>query len=146
LKHSKGLSYLQLLLEQPGCALHVAALAGIEARTGDAGPVLDLQARAAYRARSEELTEELTEAEQFQDRARSERARAELEALAEQLAQAVGLGGRERRAASDVERLRINVQRRIKDAIDRIGAADPDLGRYLAATVKTGTTCVYQPL
>jgi non-specific serine/threonine protein kinase len=66
--------------------------------------------------------------------------------VAEQLAGAVGLGGRDRRAASDVERTRINVQRRLKDAIERIAAADPVLGRYLAAAVKTGTTCVFQPL
>ncbi|HEX6244217.1 MAG TPA: hypothetical protein VFZ61_25045, partial [Polyangiales bacterium] len=66
--------------------------------------------------------------------------------LGEELARAVGLGGRDRRAASDVERVRINVQRRLKDAIERIGAAEPSLGRYLAAAVKTGTSCVYQPL
>ncbi|HWB81477.1 MAG TPA: hypothetical protein VG755_41230, partial [Nannocystaceae bacterium] len=65
---------------------------------------------------------------------------------AEQLAAAVGLGGRDRRAASNVERARINVQRRIKDALRRIRAEDAALARYLEATVHTGTYCVYQPV
>lgn len=145
LKHSKGVSYLQCLLEQPGTEIHVLALAGIDQRTGDAGPVLDARAKAAYRQRLAALREELSEAESFSDRPRAERAQAELDALSEQLASAVGLGGRDRRAASDVERTRINVQRRLRDVIERISAADPELGRYLAAAVKTGTTCVYTP-
>jgi hypothetical protein len=45
-----------------------------------------------------------------------------------------------------VERARVNVQRRLKDAIRRIGEQDPGLGRYLEATVRTGTYCVYQPV
>lgn len=145
LKHSKGLGYLQRLLENPGQEIHVLALAGIEQHTGDAGPVLDMHAKAAYRQRLQELREELSEAERFSDRGRRERAQSELDALSEQLAGAVGLGGRDRRAASDVERTRVNVQRRLKDVFDRVAAADPELGRYLAAAVRTGTTCVYMP-
>ncbi len=66
--------------------------------------------------------------------------------LAEQLASAVGLGGRDRKAASNVERARVNVQRRLKDAIRRIAEHDAALGRYLDATVRTGTYCVYRPV
>jgi len=57
----------------------------------------------------------------------------------------VGLGGRERRAASVAERARTNVQRRIRDAIARIEKCDPELGRYLGWTVRTGTFCVFDP-
>jgi hypothetical protein len=45
-----------------------------------------------------------------------------------------------------VERARINVQRRLKDAIASIGAFEPELGRYLGATVKTGSYCSFTPL
>jgi hypothetical protein len=38
------------------------------------------------------------------------------------------------------------VQRRLKDVLERITAANPTLGRYLSAAVKTGTYCVYEPL
>jgi non-specific serine/threonine protein kinase len=133
-------------MQRPGRPVHVLELAGIEHRTGDAGSVLDAQAKAQYQARLDDLGEALREAERFADLARAERARSEIEALADQLAAAVGLGGRDRRVASDVERMRINVQRRLKDTLDRIAAADPALGRYLAATIKTGTYCVYDPL
>jgi hypothetical protein len=146
LRPSKGLDYLDRLMQRPGRPVHVLELAGIEHRTGDAGSVLDARAKAEYQARLDDLGEALREAERFADLARAERARSEIEALADQLAAAVGLGGRDRRVASDVERMRINVQRRLKDTLDRIAAADPALGRYLAATIKTGTYCVYDPL
>jgi tetratricopeptide (TPR) repeat protein len=146
LKPSKGLGYLHRLLEQPGSSLHVLELAGVEHYTGDAGTVLDPRAKQAYRERLSELRELLAEAEGFGDTARASHVQREIDALAEQLAQAVGLGGRDRRAASDVERTRVNIQRRIKDAIERISALDPVTGRYLAATVETGTYCVYRPL
>lgn len=48
-------------------------------------------------------------------------------------------------AASSVERARINVQRRVKDAIASIADCDPELGRYLTATMKTGTYCSFTP-
>jgi hypothetical protein len=146
LRPSKGLDYLERLMQRPGRPVHVLELAGIEHRTGDAGSVLDARAKAEYQARLDDLGEALREAERFADLARAERARREIEALAEQLAAAVGLGGRDRRASSDVERMRINVQRRLKDALDRIATADPALGRYFAAAIKTGTYCVYDPL
>lgn len=145
-KHGKGLSYLQRLVERPGQELHVLELAGVEHRTGDAGPLLDPAAKAAYGARLAVLREEADEATRACDLERQSRAQREIDAIAEQLARAVGLGGRDRRAASDVERVRINVQRRLKDAIDRIAAVDPELGRYLTAAVKTGTSCVFTPL
>jgi hypothetical protein len=146
IKHSKGLAYLSELLSHPGQSIHVLTLLGVDQHAGDAGPVLDARAVAEYRARLLSLEEQINEAESFGDLERATRAREEREALAEQLASAVGLGGRERRAASDVERARINVQRCIKDALDKIARAHPELARYLAATVSTGSLCSFTPL
>ncbi len=146
LRHSKGVVYLQALLQQPGRQLHVLELVGVDHATGDAGSVLDPRAKEEYRARLAELRNEQEEAEQYRDAARAERCAREIEVIAEQLAGAVGLGGRDRRAASDVERTRINVQRRLKDVVERVSAADPTLGRYLRAALSTGTFCCYQPL
>jgi non-specific serine/threonine protein kinase len=130
-----------------GVAGAVAAEAGLEAQAGDlgAGPVLDEQAKAAYRQRVEELRDEIEEAESFNDPERAARAREEMELIAEQLAGAVGLGGRDRKAASTSERARVNATRSIRSLLKRVAEYDEDLGRELEATVRTGTFCVYEP-
>lgn len=145
-KHAKGMDYLDHLLRNPGREVYVLVLAGADEAPEDAGALLDDRAKQAYRRRVEDLEDQLAEAERLNDRGRASRAREELEAVAEQLASAVGLGGRDRKAASNVERARVNVQRRLKDAIRRIAEHDAALRRYLDATVRTGTYCVYRPV
>jgi hypothetical protein len=148
LKGSKGVSYLERLMQSPHREIHVLQLVadggGVE--QGDAGPVLDATARRQYERRLEDLEEELREAEAFGDREKASRSRQEIDALADELARAVGLGGRDRRAGSLAERARINVQRRLRDVIARVEKSAPALARYLEATVKTGTFCSYAPL
>src|SRR4029453_9686047 len=51
---------------------------------------------------------------------RADRAREEMEAIAEQLAAAVGLGGRARQAASSSERARSTMTKAVKAAASRI--------------------------
>jgi hypothetical protein len=160
-RDSKGLRYLAALLAEPGREFHVLDLvragpraaaggesAEIPVRTdgfGDAGAVLDPQAKAAYRHRLEELEQEADEAEAVGDADRAERARSEREFIAHELAAAVGLGGRDRLAASASERARVNVSRAVKATVERIAEHNPGLGRHLSATVRTGTFCSYQP-
>lgn len=146
LKASKGLSYLAALLARPHEELHVTQVVGAsDEALGDAGPVLDEAAKAAYRARASDLREALDEATARGDVGRADKAREELDALGEELARAVGLGGRDRKAGSVVERMRVNVQRRLRDAIDRVAAQSPAVGRYLEASVRTGAFCSYAP-
>jgi tetratricopeptide (TPR) repeat protein len=146
LKPSKGLVYLATLLAHPHEELHVAQLVGAgEEVTGDAGPMLDEKSKASYRRRAGDLRAALDEATAHADEGRAARVREELDALGEELARAVGLGGRDRKAASDVERMRVNVQRRLKDAIDRVRTLSPAIGRYLDASVRTGSFCSYAP-
>jgi hypothetical protein len=112
---------------------------------GDAGEMLDPQAKAAYKRRVEDLRDQLGEAQRFNDLDRAAQLQEELDFLAKELSRAVGLGGRDRKAASSAERARVNVTRTIKDAIRRIADNDPALGGHLTATIKTGTYCVYTP-
>ncbi|MGF1510330.1 MAG: AAA family ATPase [Myxococcota bacterium] len=145
----KGLRLLARLVEQPGQAIHALDLdsggAPAARDLGDAGEHLDEAARSAYRARIASLQAELDEAETWSDLGRAERARGELELLQRELSRAVGLGGRTRRAADPAERSRVNVQRRIRDAIRRIEEVSPLIGRHFQRSVKTGVYCVYQP-
>jgi hypothetical protein len=144
----KGLTDLARLLAAAGREVHVAELVGADPAVfgGDAGEALDGRAIAAYRDRLLELAEEVDDAEAAHDLARAERAHAEHDALVEQLAAAVGLAGRRRRAGPDpVERARKAVTARLRDAIGRLERVHPALGRHLAVSIRTGTYCSYQP-
>jgi hypothetical protein len=145
LRDRVGLRYLARLLAEPNRELCVLELAGaLGADRGDAGELLDAAAVACYRRRLVELEEMLAEAEASGDELRAARARAEREMLAEEVARAVGLGGRARRGASNLERARVAVTRRIRDAIDRIAAQDADAGRHLDRAIRTGRFCCYR--
>jgi pimeloyl-ACP methyl ester carboxylesterase len=158
LHDAKGLHHIAYLLGRPG--QYVAAsdlLAALErgaggsdngptaGPVGDAGPVLDVRARASYRRRLEELRASLDEAERYNDAGRAAAARREMEFIEDQLAAAVGLWGRDRRAASVTERARLTVTKRIKGVLERIGRRHPALGEHLTRTIRTGVLCAYLP-
>jgi hypothetical protein len=147
-KHGKGVADLEVLLAAPGREVHVSELESVprDALGGGGGAALDRRAVAEYKARLAELTEELDEAELAHDVGRIERARTEHDALVRELTRSLGLGGRSRAAGSEpVERLRKAVSARIRDAIRRIEAVHPQLGRHLSHAVRTGVFCSYQP-
>ncbi len=160
LRDSKGLRYIAQLLRHPDRDIHaldlvsggstrsetiVDAAEPVAVGLGDAGAVLDGPAKAAYRARLDDLRAELAEAESFGDLGRIESLRGEIDMLSQQLAAAVGLGGRDRRVSSAVERARVNVTRAISDAIGRVREHSPLLARHLDVSIRTGTFCTYQP-
>ncbi len=146
IKGTKGVEMLARLVTEPNREIHALDLMGAEAVDGgDAGEVLDKAARDAYRARAGDLREALEEAESWNDAARVDRIRGELEALGAELSRASGIGGRERRVGRAAERARINVQRRLVDAIRRISEIDALLGKHLTASVRTGIYCSYAP-
>jgi predicted ATPase len=143
--NAKGLGDLAVLLGRPGREVHCLELAGTPGVEGDAGPRLDAEAKRQYQARVQELQEELEEALAHHDPERAERLRAELEAIADQLASAFGLGGRERRLGDAAERARSTVTRRLRAAISRLAELHPALGRHLRSSIRTGFYCVYDP-
>jgi FHA domain-containing protein len=155
LKDARGLRYLAHLIGSPGREVHVLdlALVGSEGPgdvesasvAGGAGPLLDAQARAEYRRRLAELRDQLEESERQNDTGRAERVRDEMESIAHALAEALGLGGRDREAASNTERARVAVTRRIRDAVAKIARGDAGLGEHLSASIHTGRFCSYRP-
>ena len=157
-KSSKGIEYLARLLVAPDQELHVLTVASPAGRSvkqadpvlhianDDAGPLLDAQAKEAYRKRIRDLQEEIDEAESFNDPMRASLAREELAFIADHLSEALGLGGRDRRSTSNTERARVNVTKRIKNTIEKITSEAPKLGRHLEATIKTGTYLSYSTI
>jgi tetratricopeptide (TPR) repeat protein len=112
---------------------------------GDAGEMLDEHAKFAYRRRLSELREELDAAKEVGNVERAELAEQEIDALTKELSRAVGLGGRNRRAASTSERARQSITKSIKSALEKIAQSDATLGDLLSRCIKTGTFCSYQP-
>jgi predicted ATPase/class 3 adenylate cyclase len=165
LRDMRGLHYLAYLLQHPNDDIHAFRLAtGDEASaetqhssarpptadalslsTSDSGEMLDAQARATYKQRVEDLQAELEEAVTFHDQGRIDKLREELDFLTNELAHAVGLGGRARRVGSPVERARTTVTKAIKNALKKISEHHALLGQYLTRTIKTGTFCAYAP-
>src|SRR5262249_30038493 len=117
LKATHGLHCLSCLLRHPGRELHVCELLAtpIEGEVpalvgglrkaggpripvwiqGDAGSILDSRAKVEYKRRIDDLRNDLEEAERFNDAHRAAKARSEMDSIAQQLAAAVGLGGRD---------------------------------------------------
>jgi hypothetical protein len=175
LKDTKGLGYLAHLLRHPAAEFHVLDLAGGVAgqreddgtnqsvhglprgeqdlekagihigSLGDAGEMLDEQAKLAYRRRLTELREELEQAKELGNVVRAEKAEQEIDALTSELSRAVGLGGRNRRAASASERARQSISKTIKSVVERIAQSDARLGNIFSRCIKTGNFCSYQP-
>ncbi len=161
LKDAKGLRYISYLLANPGRQVLACELAATETASGerpasiepgatapnlgDAGALIDAKARSQYRRRAGDLREELAEAVKLNDIGRAARISAEIEFLRDQITSSVGLGGRNRKAASHSERARLMVTKAIKAAIARVRARDASIGRYLATSIKTGNYCTYEP-
>jgi hypothetical protein len=145
----KGIRYLAQLLANPGREVHVldlvAGVTGQPMPLGDAGVMLDERAKTAYRRRLAEIEDDIEQARALADDRREAQADAERDFLIRELARAVGLGGRGRRATSASERARSGVTRAIRQAMTRIGEHHPELGEHLNRAVRTGTYCAYVP-
>jgi tetratricopeptide (TPR) repeat protein len=145
----KGIRYLAQLLANPGREVHVldlvAAEMGQQMALGDAGEILDQRAKSAYRRRLAEIEDDIEQARALEDAEREAQADAERDFLVRELARAVGLGGRDRRAGSASERARSRVTRAVRQGIARIGEHHPQLGEHLTRSVRTGTYCAYAP-
>jgi hypothetical protein len=158
----KGMHYLARLLADPGREYHVLDLVGANTQSGaqldsrqgarmprpalgDAGEMLDVRARDAYRRRLAEIDEDLEQARTIGDTEQAAQAEVERDFLLRELARAFGLSGRDRRAASASERARSGVTRAIRQTITRITEHHPQLGEHLSRTIRTGTYCAYLP-
>lgn len=157
----KGMRYLTRLLAECGREFHVLDLVAAEQGTlpvghqgdlaevqGGAGaglPVIDEQAREAYRRRLTEVDEDIEQAECMNDVGRLELAQRDRDYLVAELTHAVGLGERHRTVGGTAERARTSVTRSIRYAIKRLAEHHPTLATHLEQAVHTGTYCSYTP-
>jgi hypothetical protein len=162
LRDQKGLHYLARLLAEPGREFHVVDLV-IGGRTApgratratehdlwvpgrmDAGQVLDAQAKESYRRRLVEIEADIEDARELGGFGTRRTGGYRREFIVCELARAVGLGGRNRRASSSSERARVSVTQAIRQAMARIHDDHVPLGEHLDRTIRTGTYCTYLP-
>jgi len=170
LRDTKGLTYIQRLLQHPAEEFHaldlltgprVTAASAVDSDEtvaqlrerpdvtvrgiGDAGEMLDEQAKLQYRRRLHELTEKLEDLRERGAHARAEAVASEIDFIEQEIARAVGLGGRNRRAGSAAERARLNVTRAIKSVVEKVAERDSALGKLLDRSIRTGSYCSYVP-
>ena len=165
---TKGFRYIALLLAEAGRQWSVEALLaaagngaavtvesasvaqGAELRTGNSwaghvGPVIDEQAKRQYRARLQQIEEEMEDAGFLHDDARLATLTQEKEVLQREIFAAVGTQGKIRMAANGAEKASDAVSKAIRRATDLIGAEHPRLARHLRDAIKRGYTLSYEP-
>ena len=167
LRDVKGLNYIQRLLQHPGEEFHCldlirgpgkrteTASADVSAilqdpgvsigELGDAGEMLDPQAKQDYKRKYLELQEELEDLVRRDDVDRADQVKSEMDFLAHELTRGVGRGGRLRRVGSASERARISVKHTIKAALQKISEHHASFGELLGQSIRTGTFCSYVP-
>lgn len=164
----KGLAYIRYLLEHPGEEFHAfdlihtvenrsAADTGDSMRAlhdadvhsigglGDAGEMLDAEAKKQYARKLAELRSELDDLREKGDADRADEVQSEIDFIAREITRAVGKGGRDRRAGSVAERARLNVSRAIWAACEKIASHDPAFSEMLSKTIRTGSFCSFVP-
>jgi len=156
LADTKGLRYLAELIANSGAERHALDLVdrveGVDPervvdrrKLASAGELLDGAARTAYRRRIEALRQAAADAIETGQLESAEAIQDELDQLVGQLANAFGLGGRQRVAGSVSEKARLNVTRAIRASIVKITDALPAAGAALDRGVRTGVYCSYHP-
>jgi hypothetical protein len=139
------------LLADHGWEFHVLDLAAAEpgqaagmsrSALGDGRDPRRARAKNAYRRRLAEIDDDIEQARGVGDAERAAHADTEHDFLVRELALAVGLGGRDRRALSASERARAGVTRAIRQALAHIGEHHPQL-EHLNRAIRTGTCCAY---
>lgn len=170
LKDVKGLAFIQHLLQHPHREFHALDLlgkasldptskdaivgreealpVGVTIRpglTGDAGEMLDAQAKREYKRRWHELKEAVEDQRERGNHERADQMETEIDFLEREIERATGMGGRDRRTGSNAERARLSVTRAIRTALQKINEQQTALGELLDRCIRTGTFCSYVP-
>lgn len=160
LRHCRGLDFMHFLLSHAGrefSAMEVvhqgrslpdSSASGYQEQAAvhsSAAPILDAQAKQAYRERIRELAEDLEDARQSRDVERAERVQQEKEFVARELARALGLFDRDRKFNAEADRARKCVRMAISRAIASISRRDKEFGQLLVRSVRTGNSSSFVP-
>jgi len=140
----KGLHDIVQLIAHPNQNIHCTELMGMPVQEkGEA--VFDAKAREAYQQKLIEIQQDLEEAESLSNSQHIQMLQREYDDLVDHLAKAIGMGGKTRKLSDATEKARTAVTWRIRNAIKKISAIHPTLGKHLGLSIKTGIFCEYSP-
>jgi hypothetical protein len=171
LKNSKGLHYLAFLLANPGRTFHalqivhevdgkpydpneiLSAMSAEELEEQglsvsgftDAGDIMDDKYEADVRRQIKQLEKKLDLAKTRGDQHSANEIETELGQYRRALAEGIGRSGRHRSFGNAPEKARVAVTQAIKRVLNKLNKQHPALYQHLAASVRTGTECTYNP-
>ncbi len=140
----KGFEDIAFLFQNAHRPVHCMELMGGVLESSEF-TTIDYQAKKEYSSKLKAVQADIEEAEMMQNYEQANELRVKYDNLVDHLTSAMGLGGKLRKKGSSVEKARSAVTWRIRTAIKKIAEVNPDLGKHLQVSIKTGTTCCYQP-
>lgn len=146
----KGPVFIRYLLERQGQEIHVARMladiAGDErlAQASHAGDLIDDKTFRECRQRYDDLQEERYDAERYRPD-ELPKIDEEITHLANYFAECVGLGGKSRKGADDVAKIRKRIARVIDIACGKIEENDQQLAEHLRKSIKPHQFMSYEP-
>ena len=148
---SRGAAYLHMLLSNPRKQFSVVDLVCQVTKVpkeyilGEGDAVSDEEALTNYRARYEELEEQIREAKDFNDLAAQEKAETERDKLLEHMRRDKGFHGKVRKQEGDRDKVRkafLAAMRRVQTDIAQF---DPPFAEHIKATLSCGWNPCYTP-
>jgi len=141
---AKGFHDLARLLENPEKQFHCTELIGVGLSVSKEF-VFDDRAKKTYQKKLVELQEEIKWSEDNNDLTRTSTLQKEYDEIVDHLSSSLGLGGKARKVQDPVDKARSAITWRIRTAIQKIEKENPDLGKHLSLSIKTGIFCSYSP-
>lgn len=141
----KGFSDIVLLMQRPEEEIHCSELIGSVVVNEKGFELIDQKAKKDYQKKILELQEDIGHAEKSNDYVNVARLQNEYDQILEHLSSSLGLAGKARKSATQIDKARSAVTWRIRNSIKKLEEYHPTLAKHLSLSIKTGTFCSYKP-
>lgn len=144
-KDSKGNHDIAKLLSKPNSEVHCMELMGSTLQVNVDTETIDGKAKTSYQKKIKSLLADIEDAKEMNNSELVFKLEEDYETLVDHLSKSLGLAGKPRKIGSSVEKARSAVTWRVRSAIKKIEAINPQLGKHLSNSISTGTFCSYKP-
>jgi len=144
LAEAKGFHDIYKLIMNPRQPFHCTELMEV-AVVEEGTPLIDAEAKRQYQQKIRDIQKDISEAEEYNDYARSAQLHMAYEEVLSHLSKSLGLRGVPREKGNTVEKARSAITWRIRNSISKIEKVNAPLGKHFSNSIKTGTFCAYSP-